>query len=105
MLAFLLSLALAQTPVVANTAAETVWVAGEGDAPARRFADGEASAAVKPGESGEVIVRENGWVRLRLGTRYLWVEESRVTSVAPAGAEKPAAGGFDLSKLLEMSGQ
>ena len=96
---------LSPTPIVANASAETLWIAGEEAAPAKRFPDStEASASVDVGESGEVLFREGGWVRLRLGSRFLWVEESRTTKEAPAGQPSLGGpGGIDISKLLEMT--
>lgn len=94
MLALLAMFALAQD---ATDEATTLWIAGEAPVPARRFVDGEADQKVDPGAEGEVLYREGELVRLKIGTRFVWVAKSATTTEAPA-----QGGGLSLEEALRF---
>lgn len=94
-----LTAALAQTPVVSPADAVTLYVVGDAPVAAKRYADAPVGSGgeVVTGSSGTVLFRENGWVRLRLTDRYVWVPEASTSTEAPA---RPSAlEGLDLQGL------
>lgn len=57
----------------------------------KRFVDGKRGSGVtfEKGKALRVIVRENGWVRVRDGESYGWLPESKLSSEPPAPPALP----------------
>jgi hypothetical protein len=104
MIPWIASLALAQTPVVSPAEAQTLWIVGDAPVEAKRYPDAEVGSAaeVAIGTSGTVLYREEGWVRLRLPDRFVWVPETSTSASAPATLGGLDLGGLDLGEGLKL---
>ena len=85
-----LAASFAQTPAMTIGAPAEAVYATELIA-SKRFVDGKRGSGVTfdTGKPLRVIVRENGWVRVRDGDSFGWLPESKVTSEVPAPPALP----------------
>lgn len=96
-----LALSLAVGSLFSSVASAADFVYATGDIATRRWQSTETPTSfdVKKDQKLEVVVKKDGWVRVRQspGPKFGWIPETLVTSTVPAGvvAEEPAAPGIE----------